>query len=527
MPMPTGGPWPPRAVQPIQNRISTWSAWYSGDPDQLSATYGGPAGNDASGTGFFASEQGGWRAAVGSKLHRWFWGAPAPSGEKRGKIHVPIAADIAATSADLLFSEPPKLTVEDKSTQARLDQILDDGVYATLLESAEICAALGGVYLRVVWDRDVADQPWLTPVHPDAALPVWRWDRLAEVTFWKVLADNGRCVLRHLEHHEPGFVRHALYEGTADDLGHIVPLTERPETAGLAGSLVDGDAIPTGVKAVTAVYVPNMRPNRIWRHMPGASALGRSDYAGAEQLMDSLDACYTSWDRDLRLAKARLIVPRTYLQSNGPGQGATFDLDREVYEALDILADEGGMEIKPQQFAIRVDEHERTAQNRLARIVAAAGYSGQTFGLSGEAAVTATEVHAKERRSMITRDRKGRYWRTPLAEIVETWMAVDVEQFGSRIKPERPHVQFGDSVSEDPKTLAETVEILNRAAAASTELKVRMVHPDWDERQVVEEVARIKGDTGVTVEDPGTFTGGPPAAADEASPDEAELPAEE
>lgn len=510
MPMPTGGPWPPPAIQPIQNRITTWSAWYAGDPDQLSAVYGGPAGNDQSGTGFFASQRGGWRAAVGSRLHRWFWGTPTPVGEKRSKLHVPIASDIASTSADLLFSEPPTLTVEDSGTQERLDELLDDGTHATLLEAAEICAALGGVYLRVVWDRELADRPWLSPVHPDAALPGWRWNRLAEVTFWRVVAEDGRCVIRHLEHHEPGAIRHALYEGTADELGHIVPLTEHPDTAALADVLVDGDMVSTGVDGLTAVYVPNMRPNRIWRHLPNAAALGRSDYAGGEQLMDALDQTYTSWMRDVRLAKARLIVPRTYLQSQGAGQGAVFEADREIYEALDVLGGDDRMEISAQQFAIRVAEHLQTAQDLLARIVATAGYSGQTFGLTGEAAVTATEIVARERRSMITRDRKGRYWGPALAEIMETLLAVDAAQFNTAVTPDRPDVQFGDSVSEDPKTVAETVETLNRAAAASVETKVRMVHPDWDDTQVAEEVERIKGDSGALVEDPGTFTGAPP-----------------
>lgn len=523
MPMPTGGAWPPPAVQPVQNKITTWSAWYCGDPDQLAAVYGGTAGSDPGGTGFFASERGGWRAAVGSRLHRWFWGTPTPRTEKSSKLHVPIASDIASTSADLLFSEPPTLTVDDVPTQERLDELVDDGVHATLLEAAEICAALGGVYLRAVWDKELADRPWLSPVHPDAAIPVWRWGRLAEVTFWRVIADDGRTVLRHLEHHEPRFIRHALYEGSQDELGRIVPLTEHADTAGLAEVLVDGDQVPTGIDQLTAVYVPNMRPNRIWRSVPSAAALGRSDYAGVEPLMDSLDKVYTSWMRDIHLAKARLIVPSTYLQSQGPGQGAVFELDREVYESINMLGGEDRMEITAQQFAIRVDEHERTAQHLMTRIVGSAGYSGQTFGLTGEAAVTATEIVARERKSMITRDRKGRYWKPALAEILEVLLAIDQAQFSTGVTPERPDVQFGDSVSEDPQSVANTVEILNRAAAVSTETKVRMVHPDWDDTQVAEEIERIKGDTGAAVEDPGTFTGGPPAA-EEAQPDDEPAP---
>ena len=48
-----------------------------------------------------------------------------------------------------------------------------------------MCAALGGVYLRVVWDTDVDDKPWLDLVPPDAAIPEFRYDRLVSVTFWR------------------------------------------------------------------------------------------------------------------------------------------------------------------------------------------------------------------------------------------------------------------------------------------------------------------------------------------------------
>lgn len=44
-----------------------------------------------------------------------------------------------------------------------------------------------------------------------------------------------------------------------------------------------------------------------------------------------------------------------------------------------------------------------------------AGYSAQTFGLGDAAAVTATEVTARERRSMITRGMKARYWAPAVA----------------------------------------------------------------------------------------------------------------
>lgn len=512
MPLPDGGKtaWPPKNLDPVYGKIATWSAWYSGEPEQLAAVYGGTQTQDT--TGFFASERGGWRGRVRKAIERWFWGTQLPRGEQRTKLHIPLAGDIASTSADLLFSEPPTFTVEDTGTQDRLNELVDDGVHASLLEAAEIAAGLGGVYLRVVWDRALADRPWLSPVHPDAAVPEWTWGKLSAVTFWRVLLEEGDKVIRHLERHEPGAILHAVYEGTCDELGTPRPLTEYTETTGLADVIdADGNTVVTGIDRLTAVYIPNMRPNRCWRNLPAAASLGRADYAGTELLMDALDETWSSWMRDLRLAKGRILVPDVYLQSNGPGKGATFDLDREVYETLNMLPQPGQTApITLNQFAIRVDEHDRTAQALTTNVVRGSGYAEQTFGLKGDVAATATEVVARERKSMITRDKKTRYWRPELQDITEVLLMIDNVVFGSKATPVRPEIEFGDSVSEDPKAVAETLSLLEQARAISIQYKVRMQHPDWPDPDVAAEVDRIKEETGGgPLEDPGTFRGSP------------------
>jgi A118 family predicted phage portal protein len=502
VPLPTEDTtWPPAALGRVAERMSVWSAWYSGDPDELSNVYEGIGRRNVRHPNLRPSQM---RGGLVGTLARWFWGQPIPVGEKRSKLHLPVASDIAATSADLLFSEPPTFTVADSATQDVLNELVDDGVHAGLLEGAEVGAALGGVYLKVCWDRDLSDRPWLAGMHADAAVPEWSWNRLAAVTFWRTLHEDANTVVRHLERHEPGRILHGVYEGTAENLGRRVPLTEYAETTGIAAALdaEAGDAIPTGVDRLTAVYVPNMRPNRLWRNQPAAAHLGRSDYAGVEPFMDALDEVYTSWMRDVRLAKARLLVPDTYLTSRGPGRGALFDPDRELYEALNVLPGEGDMQIKPQQFEIRVQEHRDSAEHWLSKILQGAGYSASTFGEQTEGALTATEVRARERKTYRTRAKKIVYWRPPLAEIVETLLGVYAAQFGATVTPERPDVAFVESANEDPKILAETANLLHQAEAASTETLVRLIHRDWDDDQVQDEVDRIRDEQGAANPDP-------------------------
>jgi hypothetical protein len=527
MPLPSGGHWPPKPLSPVFDKLCTWSAWYSGDLDELASVYGGQAGmGDQTRTGFFASQQGGFKAGVRNYLQRWFHGAATPPTEQRTKLHVPIAGDIASTSADLLFSEPPNISVEDTATQDRLNELVDDGIHAALLEGAEVGAALGGVYLRVCWDKNVSeDRPWLAAVHADAAVPEFTFGKLTAVTFWQVLADDGKTVVRHLERHEPGAIMHGVYVGDRDELGRRAALTDFPETAPFAEELTsDGDRIDTGIDQLTAVYIPNMRPNRLWRTTPAAAYLGRSDYSGAEPFMDALDEVYSSLMRDIRLAKARLIVPEIYLESQGRGKSSFFQTEQEIFSPVNTMGDPQRLEITPAQFAIRVDEHLRAAQELTTKIVGAAGYATQSFGIDEGGAgsgrpLTATEVAARERRSFITRDRKIVYWRPGLQQILQALLAVDANVFHSGVTPERPDLEWGDGVSEDPTTVAQTAQFLRAAEAASTETLVRLVHPDWDDPQVAEEVGKIQKDQQASMSVPGLDAGmglsGPGASPDQ------------
>ncbi|MEU1667399.1 hypothetical protein ABZ547_28205 [Streptomyces sparsogenes] len=170
-------------------------------------------------------------------------------------------------------------------------------------------------------------------MQPDGAVPEWRFGLLRAVNFWRELDGSTQSTMwRHFERHDSGRVVHALYQGTGEHVGRRVPLTEHPHTADLVDSIdAEGDSITTGMQQLTAAYVPNMLPNRLHRGSP----VGRSDYAApAYDLFDSLDETWTSWMRDIRLAHARLIVPDGYMRNEGPGKGASFDDDREVWHSL-------------------------------------------------------------------------------------------------------------------------------------------------------------------------------------------------
>lgn len=508
MPLPTdpNALWPPPSEVDIQRDIREADAWYSGDQAKLISFYGAPAAEDTQ--------------SVWSR----FWSRQSTDTKaQRQRIHVPAAADVAATAADLLFGDEPRFVIPEaheygdgdqpqplnpdaQATEARLAELAElDGWGSKLLEGAEIASALGGVYLRPLWDPATADHPMLTLVHPDSAVPEFWHGQLQAVTFWREVPSDGKKTWRHLERHEagppgkPGVILHGLYVGDHERLGQRVPLNANPATTRLLAATAPDEAIrlPADVR-LDVRYVPNA-VNRKRR----ASCQGRADTAGAEGLMDSLDEAMTSWMRDIRLGKGRIIVAAEFLE-NRTGQkrggGKMFDLDAEVFSPLEMdpqHAEKAG--ITPSQFDIRVDEHDRTTTALFEKIIGTAGYSPQSFGLQGDGGLkTATEVDAEDSKSQRTTSRKERLWSRAAADVAEILLIFDREYLGNRkVTPMRPRLEYVDPEASNMREVASTLSLLTAARAASIETKVRMVHPDWEEPQIRAEAARIRDEEGV------------------------------
>ncbi|MFB7278059.1 capsid protein [Streptomyces hydrogenans] len=500
MPLPEkNAPWPP--VSPvIASDLDDWSAWYAASPDRLTYRY---RNRRRTGRQYGQPEPrpSQYRGGIVGAVARWFWGEPVAVGEKRSNLHLPLARDLARTSADLLFSEPPTLVTENTATMQRLENMLHkEDLLRTLIAQAEMTAALGGGYLRAMWDREMSPTPWATVVRADGAAPRFYGGRLRQVTFWKVIAVDGQKVVRHLEQHEPNRILHGVYEGTEDNLGSPIDLGAYPDTQGLQ-PVID---LPQLKGRLACVYVPNSMTAPDWHDVPGAVGLGTSDYQGAETFLSAIDETYTSWMRDVRLAKSRIIVPAGYLQSTGVGEGVSW-ADREVYAPMNIPPTEQGQGITLNQFAIRHAEHRATIEDLVSRCIRNAGYDGGTFGESEGGLRTATEVKADTARSMSTRARKSELEAGPLAEFVETLLILensDLFPDAPDVEVERPEVRFADSIQDDVKTLAESADLLRRAEAASTESLVALVNPGMPLEEQKKEVARVKAESGRDVADP-------------------------
>ncbi|MGI6878826.1 phage portal protein [Microbacterium sp. gxy059] len=492
--------WLPPAFEPYFDAIDTFDDWYVGDVDRLTSAYANkPITHPAQHNG----------GIVGFGARAWL-GKPQKGGENRVRLHIPLPADIATLSADYLFGEAPRVVLPgERGTegendrdrmQARVEKIINTPrFHSLLLESGEVSSALGGTYLRLVWNQDDLREVRAEAVHADAAIPTFRYGDLHEVTFFTEYEGKRGVVWRHLEHHSRGRVEHALFEGTTSNLGRRVPLTDRRETEWLSEVVDDDSGLDTGVEGLTAAYIPNMRPNKRFRKDPALTRLGQSDFADITQLFDAIDEVWSSWMRDIRLAKARIVVAKQYLESNGFGQGASFDVDREVYEGMNTITGPGGQDFgfHAHQFNIRVEEHAATIKELRDQAMRSAGWTPGSAGGDATGMRTATEIKADERLSERTRDKKANYWKAGVQEFLLTWLQLDSVLYGGPFPEEPPEFRFPAEAQADQESMARTNQMLYAAQSASIETRVRMQHPDWDGETVNKEVDRIKDEFGI------------------------------
>lgn len=512
--------WPPKGTERVMADIAAWSAWYAGDVEALDKAYA-------------PTTQTTDRQTLRRKT-RW-WGRARtghPTGARKHVLHLPIAADLASTSADLLYADHPVLTHDTASVQDRLSVIQNEEFFDTILTGAEIGAALGGRYHRVTWDREVApDAPFITTIDADAAYPTFRWGRLVDVSFVTEVKRDQHQVWRHVEHHYLrhgyGQISHALHEGTPNNLGHVVPLADLPETEHLAAIVNEDGEVQqtTPTPGLFVAYFPNLTPQRTWRKDQFGRYLGRSDLDGVEDFMDAADETWNSLMRDVRLGKGRIMIAEHLL---GDLDGTPmFDLEQEAFTKLTTIAQPNStLPIEQVQLAIRVDEHLKVIDRLTATIIHQAGYSSSTFTEhTGDTDITATEVRAREKRSLTRRDRKIAKETPALRQLLTKLLAVDAVEFNNgrdlaTITTEPVRVDFPTGVQETPLELARTNRELRNARAASTYTLVKYQNPGWADAEIEAEVQRIIDEENPPLADPatvyphGSYTPSPTARGD-------------
>lgn len=479
-------PWPPEKWAPVTSMVGDAALWWEGDTKSLDSHYGGAA--------TFRPSQ--FAGGVVGAVSRFFWGQPTPQGQSNRKMHLPIAADIAATSASLLFDTPPTFTVDNEQAQVYLDEMLNDDRFpADLLVMAESCAALGGVYGRIMWDTEVSANPWIDFVDADSAYPEFSYGKLTAITFHEELPKlDEKHVWRLLSRYTKGRIEYSLYEGRANNLGEPRPLANHPATEALSNVVDSQSGVDSHTAGIAAVYIPNARPIVGFRGDGQLRNIGRPDISpDLFPLFDMLDETWTDMRREMRLGKQRAVVPEYWLDSQGFGKGQQFDHDREFYDAVASTPTEGqGVQFYSPE--LRFEYYLNLADKIVLEILRRANYSPATFGLAGtnsSGQKTAREIESEYQSSIQTWKSKSRYMRAGLSELSNSLLEVHAWLHNLTPPKERVKVDMTAPVQETMLDKASTIQALDAARAISTQQKIDMLHHEWDEQDKQAEVNRI------------------------------------
>lgn len=521
--------WPPYPHDVALAQYVEWDGWYRGDTTLLNQLYTGQLQQP---THTLRGQR--YRGGLVGTLSKMFLGQPIDESERNHVMHLPVAADLAQLSADLLFSDAPKIllpgrdVVENGVTvshpspgQDRLDLIINsDRAHSEMLTLGEYAAALGGAYIAVTWDQQIEEHVFPRVYGADTAIPTFRHGRLVGVKlFTEYRPDpDGRAVYRLMEEQKPGSVTFTLYKGGEGFLGGIVPIEELEETAHyrrldgpdmatLAAARTPEVSFGTGVPWLAVEYMPNITPNREWRRQGVLANFGRSDFDGVIEPMDKVDRLWSGLLDEFDLGQGRIIAGESLLESNGPGQGKQFKLDRKVYQGVNSLGAATATlkdQIVTVQHDIRHETYLDTIDALVRSILRDCGYSPSDFGDYTGGDKTATEVTDRRADSERTRDKKALHARPALAGFARTALAIDgiifPGQGGGEF--ELPEIEFAPLSQEDPEKKARTIQALDAARAISIETKVRMAAEGRERSEVwiKEEIAAVREESTVSAE---------------------------
>ena len=484
-----GMAWPPMDLE--RYKMKEHSTWYSGEAELLANFY------------FDSDLKNYMNLNYGTRNNNKFW-ARQIKNDSQFFIHVPVANDISETSSAFLFGETPLIRFKSdsegmKDAQSTLDKMLtESGFYQKLVEGAEVASAIGGVFVKIAWDSELSEWPIPVIAQCEQAFPEFKFGKLVKVTLVYEVSNDGSTVYRLAETISKGKIENVLYRGSSDNLGNKASLKDCDATSELDETVETPDVM-------TCFYIPNMLPNKLNRQSP----MGRSDYQGQETLMDALDEVFSAWMVDIQIARGKIHVPSGYVKELANGK-TTFNIDTMMYEELDVDPTSMTKPVEATQFAIRSNEFEQTCLNLLDRIITSAGYSPQSFGLNiAGRAESGTALNVRERKSFSTTSKKQSYWEPAIKAMVTTMCAIYNSELGGKLVNDlEVNVEFMDSVSNNLTEVSNSVKTLSDAKAISTDTKVRMVHPEWTDEQVTEEVERILNDesSGMPMDNPEDLT---------------------
>jgi hypothetical protein len=385
---------------------------------------------------------------------------------------VPLAAEMARLSSQLLFSAEPKFVNEqqEKVTERVVEA---NGPGEFFLDAGEHVAVQGYGGLRVIRDGEISDVPLVT--HVPANRTIFRIRHGRFVTGGYVVIERRPDpfrdeVYRLVEDHKPGRIERALYKGNRTSLGATIPHARwLEEFSGLPESTDTRMDAPTLYR---------------WNNVPG----GWSDLARLDSLFDLLNEAESTGKEKLRKSAPIVFADRKLADKQG-----RVNLQGVILTGGTTLpADQGlAKTVETAERRMDAEAHKLYVAHLRDSILMYGGYSLASWGLDdGGSADSGKALRLRQQRTLLTKAGKERSAR---AAITAAFAAACCWSEKARDpKAYRPDLQLGDGLPRDPVEDAQVIATLDGAEVVSDEQALRFLHPEWGQKQIDEELERLE-----------------------------------
>lgn len=399
-------------------------------------------------------------------------------------VVTPVPRMLSRSSANMLFGEPPDIGDDSDADSARVEFIVTENqLPSELVRAGLMSSSEGDVYGRIMVRPDLCDAPIIEFASRACVIPEFSGRFLTGATFVSTWQEGRNDFFRLLERHTAGLVEHTLYRGTGTALGQPVALDSYGRTNGM------NDSVLTGMPRPLVAFIPNSIDSDPTR--------GFSDYRGLEARFLAMNEAATIGKSNVTLTgQKRALLDAKYLTSSGrTPKNDTF----LIRSADDSTAGEArkGMEIL--EYSFEATELVAWIDHMIDSSITFAGMSPQSVGRSVESgAISGTAQRLKMAHSLIESAGKGRHFDTGIKQLLAWAKQIDARRtteggFGRKYSDVTtlPSFERADPLPRDDMEAAQRLVLLTNAEAISPEEKVRLLHPDWSEKEVTDEVAKL------------------------------------
>lgn len=411
----------------------------------------------------------------------------------------PLPDRIAQSFSDLLFGEDPTFIAPADGDQDSLDDIVEENdLPSELRRWASDASSEGEIWWRIYVDKNMSHRPIIEAHSRLDVIPYFVGRRIAAAAFVSDIIDEkvmiegqlATVVWRHIEIQTEGYSRNLLYRGSLAGLGVPVPLTDRVEVEDLP------EEWPHDLPYMLAGRIPN-KLGRDWR-------IGISDYQGIKDLLLDLNEARSIMAENARnTMKSRMIVPTSALDEDGNFDAGTDVIPAESTDNVDLGGNNKGpfavLEYTYQAAPI-IEHIDSLVSTALTRVGLAEQFTGGGRQMEGQS-FSGTALRTRMIPTTLAASGKARFFDDAVPKILRCAAAVDSlpsEKGGcgnswSNVS-DLPSMERSDVLPEDAG------EETNRHVAAvggeieSVETAVRAMHKDWSDKDVEDELQRIKDD---------------------------------